>query len=205
MFCQKTSFVVFVFQGCALLIGQKPNIERAENKSGENKLSVGFISWQRPLKDQSIMVTLKRKHEIDSWMKNFLSTKIQHSYSENIWVRRPKLLWQKTGCKTINTLSVEYVGMQKSCLDIGLSDIRADSGCWGSIKSVEPCHWKSKQSERANCIMSRDETTWILISFQQIEKFSSIFLKHAVPENQINFMFVKKNSAIKTICDEWKN
>ena len=33
MFCQQTSFVVFVFQGCAL-VGQKPNIE-AENKSGE--------------------------------------------------------------------------------------------------------------------------------------------------------------------------
>ena len=44
----------------------RSQILRLKTNPVKNKLSVGFISWQRPLKDQSIMVTLKRKHEIDS-------------------------------------------------------------------------------------------------------------------------------------------
>ena len=107
-------------------------LELKTNPRWKNKLPVGFISWQGPLKDLSIMVTLQRKHEIDSWMKNFLSAQIFNiqRFDYSIWpavIHRGRF-YQKRKHQRKHKSYDAHVGAQKMWPKTSLSDTTADSG-----------------------------------------------------------------------------
>ena len=139
----------------------RSQILRLKTNPVKNKLSVGFISWQRPLKDQSIMVTLKRKHEIDSWMKNFLPAKIQHSEVRR-QIFEPKLL----------AMIDEYSSW------VNNNTWECKKGAWVTVLLIvdaQPCHRKAKKAKRR---MLHEEQSWAVCYWKEGRKRNPNFSRH---------------------------